>query len=182
MLLRFLDGNAMRELSSKIPRAKVLRGFVFGLLVIAVFIRMIQALVSPPVRSPKKLQADELAAVQSLREIYRAQIQYQLNYPAKGYACSLSSLAGTPSSGSPGPQSAQLLHGKLATGKIGGYRFAVDDCTDVNIQDHHTYTDYEATAVPMTVGKTGKRGFCVDRLGEVTVDPAGEGNCSEALQ
>jgi type IV pilus assembly protein PilA len=172
----------MRESSSKIPLAKVLRGLLFGLLAIAVLIPVIQALILPPIRASKKLQANEIVAIESLREIYRAQIQYQLNYPSKGFACSLSSLAGASSHGQASSQNAELLHGYLATGKMSGYSFAIDNCTDVNIHDQHTYTDYEATAVPQAFGKTGKRGFCIDQQGEVTVDPAGGGACSEALQ
>lgn len=181
-MLRFSDGKAMREGSSNIRLVKVLRVFLLGLLVIAVLIPVIHARIFPPLRSSKKLQADEIAAIQSLREIYRAQIQYQLNYPANGFACSLNTLAGAPSSGPPSPQSAQLLDGSLATGKMGGYRFAVDNCTDLFVHDQHTFTDYEATAVPQTFGKTGKRGFCIDQLGEIKVDPTGGGSCSEALQ
>ena len=172
----------MRDGSSNISLVQVLRAFLPGLLVIAGLIPAIQALIVPSVRASEKLQANEIAAIQSLREIYRAQIQYQSNYPAHGFACSLNSLAGVASSGAPGPESAQLLHGHLATGQVSGYSFAIDNCTDVNIHNKHTYTDYEATAVPQAFGKTGKRGFCIDQQGEITVDPAGGAACSEVLQ
>jgi len=34
-------------------------------------------------------------------------------------------------------------------------------------------------AVPVTAGKTGKNGFCLDETGMITVDPTGGTNCTQ---
>ena len=58
------------------------------------------------------------SAIQSLRAIYQAQIQYQTNFPANGFACSLARFGrqllcrSAPSA----TQAAQVLQGDLATG------------------------------------------------------------------
>jgi hypothetical protein len=58
-----------------------------------------------------KVQADETLAIQSLGAIYQTQIQYQIDFPASGFSCSLSALGGNasarpPSAGS-GPETSK---------------------------------------------------------------------------
>ena len=100
----------MRDGSNASSLAVVVRGLVLGLVGVAVLIPLVQALIVIPLRSSRTLEANEIAAIQSLREIYSAEIEYQKNYPGKGFACSLSALGGTTTYGPPSSQSAHLLH------------------------------------------------------------------------
>ena len=143
-------------------------------LLIVMSIMIILMLIAIPNFISMKAQADETSAIQSLRAIYQAQIQYQTNFPSNGFACSLSALGGNASSGPPSAQAAQVLQGDLATGQKSGYTFNIVNCTKVNVNNQDMYTSYEATAVPQSVGKSGHRGFCIDQAGEIKADMAGE--------
>lgn len=157
-------------------------GFTLMELLIVMSIILILMLIAIPNFTSMKSQANETSAIQSLRAIYQAQIQYQTTYPANGFACSLASLGGSSGSGAPSPQAAQVLQGDLATGNKSGYTFAIVNCTKVTVNNQDMYTSYEATAVPQAVGKTGHRGFCIDQAGEIKADPSGGTNCTLPLQ
>ena len=158
------------------------RGFTLMELLIVMSIMIILMLIAIPNFISMTAQAHETSAIQSLRAIYQAQIQYQTNYPANGFACDLKSLGGNPSSGAPSPTSAQVLPTDLTSGQKSGYTFNIINCTKVTVNNQDMYTSYEATAVPQSVGKSGHRGFCIDLGGEVKADPAGGINCSQPIQ
>ncbi len=158
------------------------RGFTLMELLIVMSIMIILMLIAIPNFISMKAAADETSAMQSLRAIYQAQIQYQTNFPANGFACQLSQLGGNPSSGPPSPTAAQVLQGDLASGQKSGYTFAIVNCTKVTVNNQDQYTSYEATAVPQAIGKTGRRGFCIDPAGEIKADLTGGTNCSQAIQ
>ena len=158
------------------------RGFTLMELLIVMSIMIILMLIAIPNFISMKAQADETSAIQSLRAIYQAQIQYETNFPANGFACSLPALGGNPSSGPPSPQAAQVLQGDLAQGQKSGYTFAIVNCSKVTVNNQDQYTSYEATAVPQSVGKSGHRGFCIDPAGEIKADMSGGTNCSQAIQ
>ena len=181
------DSMAQREGFEGAGRRRLTRrrgeaGFTLMELLIVISIMLILMLIAIPNFAGMKMQANETSAIQSLRAIYQGQIQYQTNYPANGFACSLTTLGGDPKSGAPSPQSAQLLQGDLASGQKSGYTFNIVNCTKVTVNNQDMYTGYEATAVPQAVGKTGHRGFCIDQQGEVRADPSGGTNCTTALQ
>jgi type IV pilus assembly protein PilA len=158
------------------------RGFTLMELLIVMSIMIILMLIAIPNFISMKAQADETSAIQSLRAIYQAQIQYQTNFPTNGFACALPALGGNASSGPPSATGAQVLQGDLATGQKSGYTFNIVNCTKVTVNNQDMYTSYEATAVPQSVGKSGHRGFCIDQAGEIKADPAGGTNCSQAIQ
>ena len=83
------------------------RGFTLMELLIVMSIMIILMLIAIPNFISMKAQADETSAIQSLRAIYQAQIQYQTNFPSNGFACALTALGGSPSSGPPSPTAAQ---------------------------------------------------------------------------
>lgn len=151
-------------------------------LLIVISIMLILMLIAIPNMLNLKASANETSAMQSLHAIYEAQIQYNTNYPANGYACSLSALGGDASAGAPTPQAAQLLQADLASGYKSGYIFHIVNCTKQTVNNQDMYTSYEAVAVPQAVGKTGHRGFCIDMTGEIKTDPAGGTNCTQRLQ
>ncbi len=157
-------------------------GFTLMELLIVMSIILILMLIAIPNFSSMKSQANETSAIQSLRAIYQAQIQYQTTYPANGFACALNTLGGVGGSTAPSATSAQVLQGDLATGNKSGYTFSIVNCTKVTVNNQDMYTSYEATAVPQAIGKTGHRGFCIDQAGEIKADPAGGTNCTVPLQ
>jgi type IV pilus assembly protein PilA len=158
------------------------RGFTLMELLIVMSIMIILMLIAIPNFISMKAQADETSAIQSLRAIYQAQIQYQTDFPSNGFACSLPALGGSASAGPPSPQAAQVLQGDLATGQKSGYTFNIVNCTKVTVNNQDMYTSYEATAVPQSIGKSGHRGFCIDQAGEIKADLSGGTNCSQAIQ
>jgi type IV pilus assembly protein PilA len=158
------------------------RGFTLMELLIVMSIMIILMLIAIPNFISMKAQADETSAIQSLRAIYQAQIQYQTNFPSNGFACALPALGGNPGSGPPSPTGALVLQGDLATGQKSGYSFAIVNCTKVTVNNQDMYTSYEATAVPQSIGKSGHRGFCIDPAGEIKADMAGGTNCTQPIQ
>jgi type IV pilus assembly protein PilA len=157
-------------------------GFTLMELLIVISIMLILMMIAIPNFFSIRMRADETSAIQSLRAIYQAQIQYSSTYPANGFACSLGTLGGTPSAGPPSPTSAQVLQSDLTTGQKSGYTFSIVNCTKVTVNNQDQYTGYEATAVPQAVGKTGHNGYCIDQQGEIKADPAGGTNCTQPIQ
>lgn len=158
-------------------------GFTLMELLIVISIILILMLMAIPTMGNMKRHANETSAIQSLRAISLAQIQYESTYPANGYSCTLTALGGDPSSGPPSPASAQLLQGDLASGYKSGYIFTIGNCKKVNINGTDRITGFTVTAVPQTVGQTGNRGFCSDQFGGAPkYDAAGGTNCTQLLQ
>ncbi len=164
------------------PSVGLESGFTLMELLIVMSIMIILMLIAIPNFISMKAQADETSAMQSLRAIYQAQIQFQINFPANGFACSLAALGGDSKSGPPTAQAAQVLQSDLASGQKSGYTFNIVNCTKVTVNNHDMYTSYEATAVPQAVGKSGHRGFCMDAKGGITADMAGGTNCTQPVQ
>jgi type IV pilus assembly protein PilA len=158
-------------------------GFTLMELLIVIAIILILMLMAIPTIGVMKKNANETSAINSLRAITQAEIQYDSTYPANGFACSLTALGGDTTSGAPSPTAAQLLQGDLASGYKSGYTFAVTNCTKVTISGTDRVTGYTLTAVPQAVGKTGNRGFCTDQSGGAPkYDAAGGTNCTQLLQ
>jgi len=157
--------------------------FVWVLVGLAAFIPivLILMLVAIPTIGVMKRHANETSAINSLRAITQAEIQYDSTFPANGYACSLQALGGEAGSGAPSPQSAQLLQADLASGYKSGYIFTVGNCTRVTVNDTDRITGFTVTAVPQAPGKTGDRGFCTDQSGTVEFDPNGGTDCTRGL-
>src|ERR1700691_2963753 len=157
-------------------------GFTLMELLIVISIMLILMMIAIPNMLNLKAQANEASALQSLRAIHEAEMQYQIDFPANGFACSLAALGGNASSGPPSAQAAQVLQGDLATGQKSGYTFNIVNCSKVNVNNQDMFTSYEATAVPQSIGKSGHRGFCIDSAGEIKGDLSGGTNCTQAIQ
>lgn len=156
-------------------------GFTLMELLIVMSVILILMAVAIPNYMNMRSEANETAAQEELRTLNSAEIQYQTNYPANGFSCTLSQLGGDAKSGAPSAQSAQLIPNDLASGYKSGYLFAITNCTKVNVNNQDVYTSFEVTAVPQQVGKTGHRGFCMDQTGEVKADPSGGTNCTQPV-
>jgi type IV pilus assembly protein PilA len=165
------------ESNSCTRRALQLNGFTLMELLIVMAIIAILMLIAIPTMGNLTRQANEMSAMQSVRAIMQAQLQYSTTYPVNGFACSLTALGGDPKTGAPSATSAQLLQSDLSSGIKSGYMFTISNCTKVNLNGTDRITGYQVTAVPETVGKTGNRGFCSDEFGTIKQDPAGGTNC-----
>jgi type IV pilus assembly protein PilA len=157
-------------------------GFTLIELLIVMSVMLILMTLAVPQMLKLTKQAHETSAVQSVRTIGQAQLQYSSAYPQNGFACSLGVLGGDPKSGAPSAESSQLLTTDLASGQKAGYTFAITNCTKVNVNNHDMITGYEVTAVPNSIGRTGDRGFCSDENNTIRFDPAGGTNCTQPIQ
>jgi type IV pilus assembly protein PilA len=162
-------------------RTALPNGFtLMELLIVMAIIAILMLIAIPTVGSLTK-RANDLSAVQSIRAIQQAEIQYSSNYPSNGFACTLPALGGEPSSGPPSATGAQILQGDLTSGYKSGYAFTLSCKDKVTVNSMDRYNSYVITAVPQTVGKSGDRAFCSDQSGLIKFDPAGGSNCSQPL-
>ncbi|MDE3104594.1 MAG: prepilin-type N-terminal cleavage/methylation domain-containing protein [Acidobacteriota bacterium] len=157
-------------------------GFTLIELLIVMSVMLILMTLAIPQMLKITKQTRETSAIQSVRTIGQAELQYNSQYPANGFACSLAVLGGDPKSGAPSAQAAQLIPPDLASGQKSGYTFSITNCNKVTVNNQDQYTSYEIIAVPQAVGKTGDRGFCSDENNLIKFDPAGGTNCTQPLQ
>jgi|SRR5579863_1248514 len=123
----------------------------------------------------------EEVAVDGLGKLSKAELQYRSTYPQIGFACSLSALVGDPARGPASANAAHILRNlDFMYGLYAGYGFSVAQCRRQSRETPDKVTGYLIVAVPITAGKTGKNGFCMDETGAITVDPAGGANCTRA--
>ena len=169
----------------KIPTANRRRheeGFTLIELLIVMSVMLILMTLAVPQLLKLRKQANETSAVQSVRTIAQAELQYNSAYPANGFSCSLGTLGGQPNAGAPTAQAAQLIAPDLTTGQKAGYTFAITNCTKVTVNNQDMFTSFEITAVPQSIGKTGDRGFCSDENNTIRYDPTGGTNCTQPIQ
>jgi type IV pilus assembly protein PilA len=176
----------MRKTMKALDRLRAERANEEGFTLIELLIVMSVMLILMTLAVPQMLKltktAHETSAMQSVRTIGQAELQYNSAYPALGFSCSLATLGGDPKSGAPSAQSSQLLSPDLASGQKAGYTFAITNCTKVNVNNQDMVTGYEVTAVPNSIGRTGDRGFCSDENNTIRFDPAGGTNCTQPIQ
>lgn len=157
------------------------KGFTLIELLIVMSIIIIIATFAIPNITRIRRQGNESSAVQSIKAIVEAELQYSQTYPANGYACSIGALGGEKGA-TPSPAAAGLIPADLASGTKAGYTFSIVNCTHVTVNNQDQYTSYEINAVPSQVGRTGDRGFCSDDSQQVKVDPKGGTSCTQPLQ
>jgi type IV pilus assembly protein PilA len=151
------------------------------LLIVMAIIAILMLIAIPTVGSLKK-NANRLSAIQSIRAIQQAEMQFESTYPANGYSCDLKALGGDPSAGAPSPTSAQILQPDITSGFKSGYIFSIGNCQKVTVNGTDRITGYTVTGIPQTVGKTGDSGFCSDQFGTIKSDPTGGTNCIQLVQ
>ena len=167
-----------RKTNSRVAEA----GFTLIELLIVMSVMLILMTLAVPQLLKLRKQADETSAIQSVRTIGQAELQYNSAYPANGFSCSLATLGGAPNAGAPSAQAAQLIDPALTAGQKAGYTFAITNCSKVTVNNQDMYTSYTITAVPQSIGKTGDRGFCADENNTIRYDSAGGTNCTQPIQ
>jgi hypothetical protein len=126
----------------------------------------------PPVAPADEIDANEAAAIVSLRRLAEAIETYQ---KAFGKLPERLAQLGPAKRGSVSPELANLIEAELAEGKKGGYVFdyrivAAPPKTGESRKAAGGEADiaektYELTATPIVYGKSGRRSFYLDRLG-----------------
>lgn len=156
--------------------------WLIGTLIFDLALIPIAVLIAIPTIYLTNRTAHEVAAKKSLQAIQQAEMIYAQTYPVAGYACSLQYLGADPAQGQLSATNAQLIPADLANGEKDGYIFNIDNCTKLTENDRERVTSYQITAVPVNLGKTGTKGFCMDSDGTMKEDPAGGTNCTIDVQ
>jgi type IV pilus assembly protein PilA len=157
-------------------------GFTLVELLIVMSIILILITLAIPGFEHVHIKADETSAIASVRMLNSMESEYNSSYPSHGYACSLAALGGKQGSGTPTPEAAQLIPEDLGSGSKSGYNFVISNCQKNTVNNQDQYNSYQITATPISVGKSGNRGFCSDGTGQIRFDPKGGTNCTDLLQ
>ena len=130
---------------------------------------LIIAAIAIPDLMRSRMAANESSAVGSVRSINTAMVTYDASFPDTGYAATLSDLGGTVAACAPGSvatvNAACLIDSLLSvTQQKAGYSFAAVGAPSAGATTNDTYT---VTAVPLSIGATGNRGFYSDQSGVI---------------
>jgi type IV pilus assembly protein PilA len=147
------------------------KGFSLIELLIVVAIILIIAAIAIPNLMRSKMAANQSSAVGSLRTINTAEVTFQTNYPAVGYASTLAALGGSEATctTSTGASSAAacLIDPVLAAGTKSGYTFVV------GAGGGTPAVTYTSLATPQVQGQTGQNAYCSDQSGVLFYDLSG---------
>lgn len=138
-------------MASRLNRQRNQRGFSLIELLIVIAIILIIAAIAIPKLNNQRMNAQEMAAIQQIRTIHTAQIQYYSQFGR--YAATLAELGPPASGGQAGPQASDLIPQTLAGGKNTGYVFTLQAIP----------TGYAVNANPEAFGNTGRRTFYSDQ-------------------
>ncbi len=148
------------------------KGFSLIELLIVVAIILTVSAIAIPSYLRSRMQANEAAAVSSLRTINTSAVTYSATYSSVGFPPTLGSMGGT-SPCTPSAATACMLDDILAQGTKNGYSFV---WTGDGLTPSASYT---VSAAPVSIGGSGQRMFCTDLAGEIRFEPSGAG-CSTA--
>ena len=100
-----MSSKTMLSLRLRARRSATPNGFTLMELLIVIAVILILMLMAMKSIGAMKIRANEVSAINSIRVITQAEIEYDSTYPANGYACDLKALGGVPGSGAPTPTS-----------------------------------------------------------------------------
>ena len=138
------------------------KGFSLIELLIVVTIILIIAAIAIPNLMRNKIQANETAAVETMRTLNESILLYSNSYG--GFPHALSDMG--PASGGTAASSAgaDLIDATLAGGVKSGYKFAY---TPVVSDAAGNVQSYSISATPVVAGSTGQRSFFTDQSGTI---------------
>jgi len=126
------------------------RGFSLIELLIVIAIILIIITIAVPKLGNAKRFAQETAAIQAIKTIHTAQVQYSSQYGR--FASTLVEL-GPPATGTTSASAADIIQSDLASGEKQGYKFTMTANAG----------GYQVVAVPDAFGVTGSRTFFSDQ-------------------
>ncbi len=135
-------------------------GFSLSEVLIVVAVVLIVVSVVIPRVLHTDVDADQSAAIGTVRAINRAEAAYASSHPQEGFICSLEQL---------GAAHPELLNRNMARGRESGYVLILTKCTG------QPATSYFILAVPQK--REAMRSFCSDRSGIIRSEPA-PGSCT----
>ncbi len=145
------------------------KGFSLIELLIVVAIILIIAAIAIPNLMRSRMAANESSAVGSVRTINTAMVTYNTSFPDTGYALALTNLGGATAACAP-PAVATVAAACLIDNLLSvvqqksGYQFAAAGAATAGSLTNNIYT---VSAVPLTIGATGNRGFFSDQSGVI---------------
>ena len=147
-----------------LPKAKQREsGFSLIELLIVIAVILIIAAIAIPNFLRARMSAHESSAVSSMRTIYTAEATYNNTYGV-GYG-TFAQLGSATIPCTPSAANACLLDPDLSSGTKSGYNFSAFSLAGG--------VNFTGGAVPVQVGTTGQRTFCVDQIGGIHFDPSG---------
>jgi type IV pilus assembly protein PilA len=155
------------------------KGFSLLELLIVVAIILIIAAIAVPSLLRARVAANSSNAASSVKSVASAIQMYNMTYPDKGYPATAAALGGSSCSGltpaTPTSTESCVLDSHIATAvdtqaSLNGYKYVYTAGAAAGDGSIPTFT---LTAVPVTPGQTGDRGFYVDQTGTIHYSAAG---------
>lgn len=115
---------------------------------------------------PSQMGVLESSALSGLRTLATAEVSYASAFPELGFTCTLSDLGGA-GDGEPNSHAASTINEALASGTMGGYSFALTDCSGSPV-DH-----FRVMAAPVNPD-SGLRAFCSDESAVIRFSDDGQ--------
>ena len=156
-------------------RNKNKKGFSLIELLIVVTIIMIIAAIAIPNLVLSKSQANETAAVQSLKTLNEAVLLYQNTYG--GFPHQLSDMGPVSGGAAPSSSAADLIDSVLSSGVKSGYKFSY---TASASDPSGNVLNYSVAASPVTPGTSGQRSFYTDQSGTIRASLNGAADSSSS--
>jgi prepilin-type N-terminal cleavage/methylation domain-containing protein len=149
------------------------KGFSLIELLIVVTIILIIAAIAIPNLMKSKIQANEAAAVETLKTLDTSVVMYSNTYG--GFPHALSDMGPAGGAANATSAAADLIDVVLASGVKAGYKFTYTVGTSDPAGNVLTYS---VTAIPVIVGTTGQRSFYTDQSGVVRATTSGVADAS----
>jgi len=149
------------------------KGFSLIELLIVVTIILIIAAIAIPNLMRNKIQANETAAVETLRTLNESVLLYSNSYG--GFPHAISDLGPAVGGTAASSAAADLIDSVLASGTKSGYKFSYVPTANDPAGNVQSYT---ITATPVTPGSSGQRSFFTDQSGTIRNTASGTADAS----